>query len=134
MSKFPGKSHNELEIEWDFVDKVIDFIKIEKRAGFSSKGGSEPFHFNVDDFEDAVVMPSYRNIDQPQHFYVAEIRHDLNPVSPFPSPELYKTFQVSQLVVSFIIYRSCSFMRFCKICRDKDTSKYGYSCFQLLFS
>ncbi|KAK6999788.1 endoribonuclease Dicer [Biomphalaria glabrata] len=88
-----GKSHNELEIEWDFVDKVIDFIKIEKRAGFSSKGGSEPFHFNVDDFEDAVVMPSYRNIDQPQHFYVAEIRHDLNPVSPFPSPELYKTFQ-----------------------------------------
>jgi endoribonuclease Dicer len=37
-------------------------------------------------------MPGYRNIDQPQHFYVAEIRLDLNPASPFPSPELYKTF------------------------------------------
>ena len=37
-------------------------------------------------------MPSYRNIDQPQHFYVAEIRYDLNPLSAFPSPELYKTF------------------------------------------
>ena len=38
-------------------------------------------------------MPSYRNIDQPQYFYVAEIRHDLNPKCPFPSPELYDTFQ-----------------------------------------
>ena len=31
-------------------------------------------------------------MDQPQYFYVAEIRYDLNPQSPFPSPELYKTF------------------------------------------
>ncbi|CAL1533205.1 unnamed protein product, partial [Lymnaea stagnalis] len=82
-----------LTIEWSFVDKVIDFIKVEKRAGFSKKSGDESFQFCLDDFQDAVVMPSYRNIDQPQHFYVAEIRHDLNPLSPFPSPELYKTFQ-----------------------------------------
>lgn len=52
----------------------------------------DKFVFNAEDFEDAVVMPSYRNIDQPQYFYVAEIRSDLNPMSPFPSPELYKTF------------------------------------------
>ena len=50
------------------------------------------FTFKQEDYEDAVVMPSYRNIDQPQHFYVAEIRYDLNPLSAFPSPELYKTF------------------------------------------
>lgn len=50
------------------------------------------FEFNQEEYEDAVVMPGYRNIDQPQHFYVAEIRMDLNPASPFPSPELYKTF------------------------------------------
>ena len=35
----------------------------------------------------------FRNIDQPQYFYVAEIRLDLNPKSPFPSPELYDTFR-----------------------------------------
>ena len=28
-----------------------------------------------------------------QYFYVAEIRTDLSPKSPFPSPELYDTFQ-----------------------------------------
>ena len=37
-------------------------------------------------------MPSYRNIDQPQYFYVAETRTDINPKSPFPSPELFDTF------------------------------------------
>ena len=53
----------------------------------------EKFVFNKETFEDAVVMPSYRNIDQPQYFYVAEIRQDLTPRSPFPSPELYDTFE-----------------------------------------
>ena len=51
------------------------------------------FEFNQSDFCDTVVMPSYRNKDQPQYFYVAEIRMDLTPLSPFPSPELYRTFQ-----------------------------------------
>lgn len=54
---------------------------------------SEEFIFDQSRFEDAVVMPSYRNTDQPQYFYVAEIRHDLTPTSPFPSPEAYRTFK-----------------------------------------
>ena len=58
-----------------------------------SKDKKEPFAFDEAVFADAVVMPSYRNIDQPQYFYVAEIRHDLTPCSPFPSPELYDTFE-----------------------------------------
>ncbi|KAH9519444.1 Endoribonuclease Dicer [Bulinus truncatus] len=33
---------------------------------------------------------SFVNKDQPQHFYVAEIRHDLNPVSPFPHQNFIK--------------------------------------------
>lgn len=49
--------------------------------------------FDRKTFADAVVMPSYRNIDQPQYFYVAEIRDDLNLRSAFPSPELYDTFE-----------------------------------------
>jgi len=58
-----------------------------------SKDQKEPFVFDEAVFADAVVMPSYRNIDQPQYFYVAEIRHDLTPCSQFPSPELYDTFE-----------------------------------------
>ena len=54
---------------------------------------NEEFVFDRNKFEDAVVMPSYRNTDQPQYFYVAEIRHDLTPMSPFPSPEAYRTFE-----------------------------------------
>ena len=79
--------------------KRADVTKRKRGSGRGSKSGedkeSSMFKFCIEDFEDAVVMPSYRNMDQPQHFYVAEIRTDLNPLSPFPSPELYKTFQVS---------------------------------------
>lgn len=75
-------------MDWAFTNEVVDSAKQ------TSKPQDENFEFvfTAEDFEDAVVMPSYRNIDQPQYFYVAEIRSDLTPISPFPSPELYKTF------------------------------------------
>ena len=66
-----------------------------KMTNGTKKASSEScakFVFREEDFEDAVVMPSYRNTDQPQYFYVAEIRTDLTPRSQFPSPELYDTF------------------------------------------
>lgn len=81
---------SDLDIEWSFVEHVINSSVHHKRNIFDSK--RDTFQFDKAKFEDAVVMPSYRNIDQPQHFYVAEIRNDLSPLSPFPSPELYKTF------------------------------------------
>ncbi|XP_060069957.1 endoribonuclease Dicer-like [Ylistrum balloti] len=77
-------------VDWDFIDLVKKSKQSVKRNIYDSK--REVFEFKRQDYEDAVVMPSYRNIDQPQHFYVAEIRSDLNPSSAFPSPELYKTF------------------------------------------
>ncbi|KAL4237619.1 Endoribonuclease Dicer [Mactra antiquata] len=77
-----------LEIDWKFTEKVVTADGNQSNP----KKVDDNFVFNAEDFEDAVVMPSYRNIDQPQYFYVAEIRSDLNPMSPFPSPELYKTF------------------------------------------
>lgn len=43
-------------------------------------------------FRDAVVMPWYRNQDQPQYFYVAEICEQLSPESRFPG-ENYRTFR-----------------------------------------
>ena len=76
--------------DWDFIQKVETSKTHVKRNIFDSK--RESFVFDRKEYEDAVVMPSYRNTDQPQHFYVAEIRNDLDPTSPFPSPELYKTF------------------------------------------
>lgn len=78
-----------VHIDWQFTDKVVEASNTPSK----SRQNDEMFTFQAEEFEDAVVMPSYRNIDQPQYFYVAEIRSDLNPVSPFPSPELYKTFK-----------------------------------------
>ncbi|XP_060562889.1 endoribonuclease Dicer-like [Ruditapes philippinarum] len=77
-----------IHVDWQFTEKVV-----EASNNPLKRQPEEEFVFHAEDFEDAVVMPSYRNIDQPQYFYVAEIRSDLNPVSPFPSPELYKTFK-----------------------------------------
>ncbi|RUS80555.1 hypothetical protein EGW08_011695 [Elysia chlorotica] len=83
-------------LDYSFEILRSDAAKRKKGPGKVNKIEEEKenkFEFRLEDFEDAVVMPSYRNMDQPQHFYVAEIRTDLNPLSPFPSPELYKTFQ-----------------------------------------
>lgn len=77
-----------IHIDWQFTDKVMEASNSPPKP----KQPEDLFVFRGEEFEDAVVMPSYRNIDQPQYFYVAEIRSDLNPLSPFPSPELYKTF------------------------------------------
>ena len=112
-------SEGNVEIDWDFIAKIEscaddDVINGCKQAttGTGSGGkrnkvrnrnfllkrrdssdGDDVFVYRDDDFRDAVVMPSYRNVDQPQFFYVAEMRHDLTPDSPFPSPELFATFR-----------------------------------------
>ncbi|MBN3294911.1 DICER Endoribonuclease, partial [Amia calva] len=50
-----------------------------------------PFTFKLEDYQDAVIIPRYRNFDQPHRFYVADVYTDLTPLSKFPSPE-YETF------------------------------------------
>ncbi|XP_071160069.1 endoribonuclease Dicer-like [Mytilus edulis] len=85
-----GKATEEIPVDWEFIEKVENYKLHERRNIYDTE--RELFEFTKTDYEDGVVMPGYRNIDQPQHFYVAEIRMDLNPASPFPSPELYKTF------------------------------------------
>ncbi len=82
----------DLKIDWDFV-KHVESNPITSRRTQLYEAKKEKFVFVGKLFEDAVVMPSYRNIDQPQYFYVAETREDLNPKSAFPSPELYDTFE-----------------------------------------
>ena len=94
-----------IEVDWPFIAMLEQSPQKISRRTTKPQGSSNSstdkkeksplpkFVFKHEDFEDAVVMPSYRNIDQPQYFYVAEIRTDLNPRSPFPSPELYDTFE-----------------------------------------
>ena len=96
MLKSPGNNigsflgSSMLDVDWMFLEEVHAWSVNPKSNDSGNKG--KAFDFDWKRFEDAVVMPSYRNVDQPQHFYVAEIRADLSPLSEFPSPELYKTF------------------------------------------
>ncbi|XP_071962974.1 endoribonuclease Dicer-like isoform X2 [Antedon mediterranea] len=53
--------------------------------------GTVQFDFVPEKFEKAVVAPIYRNVDQPQRFYVAEISKTRTVSSEFPS-EKFRTF------------------------------------------
>ncbi|KAF5300195.1 hypothetical protein FQA39_LY11229 [Lamprigera yunnana] len=77
-------------VDWDFVDLIYknrnvlpQSIPEEERLNYT---------FNPSHYKDAVVMPWYRNQDQPQYFYVAEICSNLSPDSSFPGSE-YSTFR-----------------------------------------
>ncbi|KAE8573160.1 Putative dicer-1 [Halyomorpha halys] len=78
------------QVDWDFLEVIYKrrdesphSISDEERKGFA---------FDPEKYNDAVVMPWYRNQDQPQYFYVAEICYHLNPKSGFPG-SFYKTFE-----------------------------------------
>ncbi|KAK4871507.1 hypothetical protein RN001_015631 [Aquatica leii] len=77
-------------VDWGFVDLIYknrdvlpQSIPEDERANYN---------FDPSQYRDAVVMPWYRNQDQPQYFYVAEICSNLNPESNFPGSE-YSTFR-----------------------------------------
>ncbi|XP_036608144.1 endoribonuclease Dicer [Trichosurus vulpecula] len=79
-----------LDIDFKFMD---DIEKSEARTGIPSTQYTKesPFIFKLEDYQDAVIIPRYRNFDQPHRFYVADVYTDLTPLSKFPSPE-YETF------------------------------------------
>ncbi|KAK5639662.1 hypothetical protein RI129_012154 [Pyrocoelia pectoralis] len=83
-------AENGTTVDWDFVDLIYknrdvlpQIIPEEERVNYQ---------FDPIQYKDAVVMPWYRNQDQPQYFYVAEICGNLNPESSFPGSE-YATFR-----------------------------------------
>ncbi len=43
-------------------------------AGLDKAASSVVFRFQDEDFVNAVVTPVYRNLDQPLHYYVTDIR------------------------------------------------------------
>ncbi|XP_054733232.1 endoribonuclease Dcr-1 [Anastrepha obliqua] len=77
-------------IDWDFLELI------ERNASMMPTPVPEELRksidFDANKFKDAVVMPWYRNQDQPQYFYVAEICPQLSPQSCFPG-ENYRTFK-----------------------------------------
>lgn len=79
-----------LELDWSFLRTI-------RAAGSQgpcpvSESERSSMRFDASKFRDAVVTPWYRNLDQPQYFYVAEICHHLHPRSDFPDDE-FETFE-----------------------------------------
>ncbi|KAI1895310.1 hypothetical protein AGOR_G00104970 [Albula goreensis] len=81
---------NTLDLDFKFME---DIEKSEARIGIPNTQYTKqnPFTFKLEDYQDAVIIPRYRNFDQPHRFYVADVYTDLTPLSKFPSPE-YETF------------------------------------------
>ena len=63
--------------------KSIDYDKCSKLNDVSDEDRAAK-EIKDEDYADAVVSPWYRNQDQPQYFYVAEVCNHLSPNSDFP--------------------------------------------------
>ncbi|KAL0276264.1 UNVERIFIED_CONTAM: hypothetical protein PYX00_003870 [Menopon gallinae] len=84
------KVTSNVEVDWEFLELIY-----EKKNLLPTHVPDEvrrSFVFDPKKFEDAVIAPWYRNQDQPQYFYVAEICYNLSPKSSFPGTE-YDTFE-----------------------------------------
>lgn len=82
--------NNRVEIDWKFIDLIYENRDVRPRT--VPEAERESYQFDRTQYRDAVVMPWYRNQDQPQYFYVAEICANLSPKSSFPGSE-YATFE-----------------------------------------
>lgn len=82
-----GQMHS---VDWNFLDLIARNCDRMPTAVSDEERKSQPF--DPERFSDAVVMPWYRNQDQPQYFYVAEICYHLSPESSFPGDN-YTTFR-----------------------------------------
>ncbi|CAG9759991.1 unnamed protein product [Ceutorhynchus assimilis] len=83
-------TQNGIEVDWNFIDIIYQSLNFIPKH-IEDKDRTD-YKFNTEEYRDAVVMPWYRNQDQPQYFYVAEICSFLNPKSAFPGSE-YKSFE-----------------------------------------
>ncbi|VDM65385.1 unnamed protein product [Strongylus vulgaris] len=77
----------EYSINMKYVEEVVNMMGETPRV----PDEEERRNFNPLNYKDAVVMPWYRNLEQPVFYYVAEILENLTPSSPFPDEE-YSSF------------------------------------------
>lgn len=83
-------AHDVVNVDWSFLELIAD--KCDQMPQEVPESIRQTRTFNREKFSDAVVMPWYRNQDQPQYFYVAEICDYLSPESSFPG-DSYATFK-----------------------------------------
>ncbi|KAF2366634.1 Ribonuclease III domain [Trinorchestia longiramus] len=86
LIRTPGNSN----VDWQFIENIGRAGDL--RPSAPSDDERRNFSFKKELYEDAVVMPWYRNHDQPQYFYVAEICDHLTPQSDFPDAG-FETFE-----------------------------------------
>ncbi|KAJ8045308.1 Endoribonuclease Dicer [Holothuria leucospilota] len=79
-----------LTIDWDFLNKVSLCGRALDHPPSLPCYTNEEFNFDPQLYKDAVVTPIYRNIDQPQRYFVAEVLIDTLVTSPFPSEKYEK--------------------------------------------
>ncbi|XP_058796621.1 endoribonuclease Dcr-1 [Phymastichus coffea] len=77
-------------VDWGFLECI--YANRKSMPNLVSEEERRNFTFDANKYHDAVIMPWYRNQDQPQYFYVAEICNHLNPKSSFPGAD-YSTFE-----------------------------------------
>lgn len=75
-------TNSSIEIDWKFLNVIKENVNMTPQYVSDEDRKAQGFDYNK--FKDAVVMPWYRNQDQPQYFYVAEICYHLSPESSFP--------------------------------------------------
>ncbi|XP_051158648.1 endoribonuclease Dcr-1 isoform X2 [Leptopilina boulardi] len=83
-------SNRDVMVDWEFLDSIYKNREMVPRQ--MPEEERKDFKFDATKYHDAVIMPWYRNKDQPQYFYVAEICPNLSPKSSFPGAD-YNTFE-----------------------------------------
>lgn len=94
-----------VNVDWTFLDVIAD--KCDQMPQEVPDTIRKTQEFDREKFRDAVVMPWYRNQDQPQYFYVAEICDYLSPESSFPG-DSYATFKEYYFRKYNIVIQNCS--------------------------
>ncbi|XP_063986655.1 endoribonuclease Dcr-1 [Diachasmimorpha longicaudata] len=90
VMKTETKGVEDIDVDWDFLQLIYD--NRNTIPSEVSENERENFQFDAAKYNDAVIMPWYRNQDQPQYLYVAEICRNLSPKSLFPG-DGYSTFE-----------------------------------------
>lgn len=96
---------NVVHVDWTFLDLIAE--KCNQMPKEVPEAIRKEQEFDRERFQDAVVMPWYRNQDQPQYFYVAEICDYLSPESSFPG-DSYATFKEYYFKKYNIVIQNCA--------------------------
>lgn len=97
-------ANNMVDVDWAFLELIAE--KCDQMPQEVPESIRKSQEFDRDKFRDAVVMPWYRNQDQPQYFYVAEICDYLSPESSFPG-DSYATFKEYYFRKYNIVIQNC---------------------------